>query len=264
MQERLPADYLLKYQCLLPGKWIECDIMEQWMQYLKLGMHSYSSPDNSNHNLLEPRPEVSQQAKMPSRVLDMAEVCFLDTQVGKLVTRAHQSHDYKSVLRALANSCNFTTVKRVLLPVNTGVNTHGLYIADDGQGSHWILAELHLSSNKVHLFDWMGDSQPSYYQQVSGEVLLCCVPHGCVMCWCVPLPNQTRPVPDNIFRVLSCCRCAAPLCSLLTVMHQRCSGLCATNSDAPEMILHRRRVQKNGYDCGVWTLYTMYYRYELF
>ena len=74
MQERLPADYLLKYQCLLPGNWIECDIMEQWMQYLKLGMHSYSSPDNSNHNLLEPRPEVSQQAKMPSRVMNLAEV----------------------------------------------------------------------------------------------------------------------------------------------------------------------------------------------
>ena len=53
--------------------------------------------------------------------------------------------------------------------------------------------------------------------------------------------------------------CAAPLCGLLTVMHSRCCGLQATNK-APAMILHQKHAQRNAFDCGVWTLYTMYHR----
>jgi hypothetical protein len=42
-------------------------------------------------------------------------------------------------------------------------------------------------------------------------------------------------------------------------MHSRCCGLQATNK-APAMILHQKHAQRNAFDCGVWTLYTMYHR----
>jgi len=191
-QAELGTD-LSNYECLLPGQWIKCDIIEQWMQYLKFGMPSLAGL--SKNNLLEPRPDVSGRARLPSRVLDLSEVCFLDTQVGKIVKRAHQSQDYKSVLRVLSGHCNFTTVKRVLLPLNTGQNSHGVHIADDGEGGHhWILAELNLSSNEVHLFDWMGNSPPKDYQQVSGVFLWSCAP-------CVAVLSQTNPATDNIIRL---------------------------------------------------------------
>lgn len=87
------------------------------------------------------------------------------------------------------------TVKRVLLPLNTGQNSHGVHIADDGEGGHhWILAELNLSSNEVHLFDWMGNSPPKDYQQVSGVFLWSCAP-------CVAVLSQTNPATENIIRL---------------------------------------------------------------
>ena len=53
--------------------------MEQWMQYLKLGMPPM--PEFSMNNLLEPRSDVLPHQKEPSRVVDLGEVCFLDPQV---------------------------------------------------------------------------------------------------------------------------------------------------------------------------------------
>ena len=53
---------------------------------------------------------------------------------------------------------------------------------------------------------------------------------------------------------------AAPLCGLLNVMHSRCCGLQTTNNKSPDMILHQKDAQRNAFDCGVWTLYTLYHR----
>ena len=47
-----------------------------------------------------------------------------------------------------------------------------MMIAEDSQGTHWILAELHLLSNTVHLFDWIGNLSPQDYQHISGVVVL--------------------------------------------------------------------------------------------
>ena len=170
MQQNIPLDYLNLYKCLHVGQWIGCDVMEQWIHYLKLGMPH--NPGFSN-NLLAPKPSVSSGQQAPDKVLDLAELCLLDPQVAKLILRAHVSQDYNAVLRAMSKSCHFTSVKRLLLPLNTTKNKDGMMmIAEDSQGTHWILAELHLLSNTVHLFDWIGNLSPQDYQHISGVVVL--------------------------------------------------------------------------------------------
>jgi hypothetical protein len=169
MEQNKPPDYLTKYKCLHVGQWISCDIMEQWIHYLQLGM-----PDNPGISIhhLAPKKECLGSPKPADKHIDLAEVCLLDSQVSKLILRAHVSGDYKAVLRVMSKFCHFTSVKRILLPLNTNTNEDGIHIAEDYEGTHWILAELHLSSNTVHLFDWIGNSSPNQYQQISGDVVL--------------------------------------------------------------------------------------------
>ena len=237
--------------------------MEQWIHYLQLGMPDI--PGISN-NLLAPKKAISSSRKPPDKHIDLAEVCLLVPQVSKLILHAHVSQDYNAVLRAMSKSCHFTSVKRILLPLNTKTNKDGMHIAEDREGTHWILAELHLSSNTVHLFDWIGNSSPKDYQQISGVVVLppikmptvpalqhCLSCHGVstLIVWACPIFIESLL---NYYAM-----CAAPLCGLLNVMHSRCCGLQATNK-SPDMILHQQNAQRNAFECGVWTLYTMYHR----
>ena len=62
MQQNLPPDYLNLYKCLHVGQWISCDVMEQWIHYLKLGMPH--NPGISN-NLLAPKKSISSSQKAP-------------------------------------------------------------------------------------------------------------------------------------------------------------------------------------------------------
>ena len=79
-----------------------------------------------------------------NRQVDFGEVCILDPQVSKKILQVYVDKDYSGVLRLLTVTCNFQTIKRLFVSVNT---TWDL-IATDSQGSHWILAELYLHTNQ--------------------------------------------------------------------------------------------------------------------
>lgn len=54
---------------------------------------------------------------------------------------------------------------------------------------------------------------------------------------------------------------AEPLLALLVVMHERCHGLVVPQcASAGHVVVVRQAAQQNGFDCGVWTLYTLYWR----
>jgi hypothetical protein len=52
-----------------------------------------------------------------------------------------------------------------------------------------------------------------------------------------------------------------PLLALLVVMHERCDVLVACHCPcAARVLVVRQTAQLNGSDCGVWTLYALYWR----
>ena len=50
----------------------------------------------------------------------------------------------------LKQNMRFSTAKRILLPLNTSGDTIGRR-----GGTHWILAELDITCDEVHLYDWL-------------------------------------------------------------------------------------------------------------
>ncbi len=64
---------------------------------------------------------------------------------------------YGDVLRVFSKQCKFKTVRRILLPLN--ISSEGITL---GTGVHWILAELHLETGKVHLYDWIEQAHDQY------------------------------------------------------------------------------------------------------
>ena len=83
-------------------------------------------------------------------LLDLNEVCILDPQHGKIIQLAFETSDYTACLKMLKQNVRFHTAKRILLPLNTS----GKRIAMES-GSHWMLAELDLTSDEVAIYDWL-------------------------------------------------------------------------------------------------------------
>ena len=57
----------------------------------------------------------------------------------------------------------------------------------------------------------------------------------------------------------SCPHAADPLLTLLPILHSRCEGIVLPTSSAT-VIFHTQHAQKNGCDCGLWTLAALYTR----
>jgi hypothetical protein len=73
------------------------------------------------------------------------------------ILMAFRTRDYGDVLRVFSKQCKFKTVRRILLPLN--ISWEGI---SSGTGCHWILAELHLETGKVHLYDWFKKTHDQY------------------------------------------------------------------------------------------------------
>ena len=66
----------------------------------------------------------------------------------------------------LKQKCRFQTAKRILLPLNTS----GSRIAMQS-GSHWMLAELDLTSTEVAIYDFLAGMDLEEYNQLAGVSL---------------------------------------------------------------------------------------------
>ena len=49
----------------------------------------------------------------------------------------------------MTKKCKFTTVKRILLPLNTNGNKISFE-----RDNHWMLGEMHLATGEVIIYDW--------------------------------------------------------------------------------------------------------------
>ena len=163
------AGDLNAYGRLQSGQWISDDVMYEFIQFLNHGM---PMSDAGLQEALFGRNDFQQGKGKCVHPIDFGEVCILDPQIAKTILLAHQDQDYSKILRIFKVSCNFQLVKRVLLPLNVSWNDT---IAPDGLGCHWMLAELHLARNHVHIFDWLvtSDTKPLLvYGSMSGLFLL--------------------------------------------------------------------------------------------
>jgi hypothetical protein len=69
------------------------------------------------------------------------------------------------------------------------------------------------------------------------------------------------PVPLRFLSDLTIPGLPEPLLALLVVMHERCDGMVACHCPcAGRVLVVRQAAQLNGCDCGVWTLYALYWR----
>ena len=133
------------YVCLDHGEWLDDEVMQLFVDCLLWGFP-------------EPISEATKELAPPSMIrkggngqlLDLSEVCILDPQNAKVILEAFRTSDYKSCLRMLKQNMRFSTAKRILLPLNTSGDTIGRR-----GGTHWILAELDITCDEVHLYDWL-------------------------------------------------------------------------------------------------------------
>ncbi len=66
----------------------------------------------------------------------------------------------------LVKNCKFQTVKRILLPLNTAGPS---IVRHDG--THWMLAELDLTTDEVHVYDRQTDKNLDDYNMIAGLLL---------------------------------------------------------------------------------------------
>lgn len=139
LREQLPGVSLSQFDCLDRGEWLHDDILHLFVDCLKRGIP-------------EPQSDAALGVSPPSQIrdggnpllLDLNEVCILDPQHGKIIQLAFETSDYTACLKMLKQNVRFHTAKRILLPLNTS----GKRIAMES-GSHWMLAELDLTSDEV-------------------------------------------------------------------------------------------------------------------
>jgi len=101
--------------------------------------------------------------------MDFSEVCILDSQHARVILTAFEKGDWRPVFRILSVFCKFKTVQRFLLPLNTSGN-----IIAVGSGTHWMLAELCLSTNQVCIYDWLPGKFQGDYEEIAGVYCVCC------------------------------------------------------------------------------------------
>jgi hypothetical protein len=144
---------LSDFECLLGTEWLSDSVIAVMIDCLKRGI---PLPVSDVASTLEPASRwriLGQRA----RCIDLDEVCILDSAMGRRILIASRTRDYGDVLRVFSKQCKFKTVRRILLPLN--ISWEGI---SWGTGCHWILAELHLETGKVHLYDWFKKTHDQY------------------------------------------------------------------------------------------------------
>ena len=122
----------------------------------------------------EPQSDASQGVSPPSQIrtggnallLDLNEVCILDPQNATVIQLAFETSDYRACIKMLKQKCRFQTAKRILLPLNTSDSRIAMQ-----SGSHWMLAELDLTSKEVAIYDWLAGMDLEEYNQLAGVSL---------------------------------------------------------------------------------------------
>jgi hypothetical protein len=189
----------------------------------------------------------SSAAGKNARCINLDEVCLLEPAMSRKILMAFRTRDYRDVLRVFSKQCKFKTVKRILMPLN--ISWEGITL---GTGCHWIFAELHLDTGTMHLYDWLKKTHDQY-EKMSG-VATC---NTAIMC------TDAYVCLRHTVTHSRCVLPVAPLQDLFVVFRQRCVGLCLSptidNTKRMPLSVHNADAQQNGYDCGVWTCYTMYH-----
>ena len=234
---------LSDFQSLLGTEWLEDSVIAALIDCIKRGI---PMPDSAAARTMEPPSALrSSAAGKHARCINLDEVCILDPAMSRKILMAFRTRDFGDVLRVFSHSCKFKTVERILMPLN--ISWEGITL---GTGSHWILAELHLDTGTTHLYDWF-NKKHDQYEKVAG------VATG------YPATAAAYVCLRHTVTYSRCILPAAPLQDLLVVLRQRCVGLClsSTIDNTKRMVsVHNADSQQNGYDCGVWTCYTMYHR----
>ena len=144
---------LSNFECLLGTAWLSDAVMADMIDCLKRGI---PQPVSDVASTLEPASRWRMPGKS-ARLIDLDEVCILDSGMSRKILVAFRTSDYGDVLRVFSKQCKFKTVRRILLPLN--ISWEGITL---GTGLHWILAELHLETGKVHLYDWIEQAHDQY------------------------------------------------------------------------------------------------------
>jgi hypothetical protein len=234
---------LSDFQSLLGTEWLEDSVIVALIDCMKRGM---PMPDSAAARTMEPPSALrSSAAGKHARCIDFDEVCILDPVMSRKILMAFRTRDYGDVLRVFSHSCKFKTVQRILMPLN--ISWEGITL---GTGSHWIFAELHLNTGTTHLYDSL-KKKHDQYEKVAGVATGYTATAAAYVCLRHTVTYSRCILP------------AAPLQDLLDVLRRRCVGLCLspTIDNTKRMVsVHNADSQQNGYDCGVWTCYTMYHR----
>ena len=83
----------------------------------------------------------------------------------KMILMTFETGSFVPELRMLSKKCKFNTVKRLLLSLNTTWDRIVLT-----NGSHWMLTELHLTTDDVHIYDWTMDREEHDYDKITGLI----------------------------------------------------------------------------------------------
>jgi hypothetical protein len=110
--------------------------------------------------------------------MDLSEVCIFDPQNGKTILVTFETSNHVPCLKMLVKNCKSQTVKHILSPLNTSDPSIVKY-----GGAYWMLTELDLTTDEVHIYDWRIGKDLDDYNMITGLLLsLQPVPH----CFCVP------------------------------------------------------------------------------
>ena len=162
--ESMPELDITPYWCLDNGEWLNDEVIHQCIQLIQQGM-----PQPTSDGARNCAPPHADRDGGPSLAVDWDEVCILDPQNAKQIMAAYQTRDYSRVLKFMQAKCLFNSVKRIVLPLNTSWDSIAMT-----DGTHWMLAEMHLSSDAVFLYDWITDKPRTLYDNLAGACSTVC------------------------------------------------------------------------------------------
>jgi hypothetical protein len=175
------------YVCLDHGEWVDDEVVQLFVDCLLRGF-----PESISEATKELAPPSMIRKGGNGQLLDLSEVFILDPQNAKAILEVFRTSDYKECLRMLKQNVRFTTAKRILLPLNTSGDT----IARRG-GTYWMLAELDITCDEVHLYDWLTGMALPKYEKIGGCFL-------CLLCLLCSVPCGDVPLVPPVLFVANC------------------------------------------------------------
>ena len=167
-------------------------------------------------------------------------MCILDPLNVKQIFQAFQTGEYCVVLRFMRVKCLFKIVKRILLPLNTSWDSIAMT-----NGTHWMIAEMHLASDNVFLYDWITGKPRENYEQIAGVCTPVC---PCLLTTVSLVTFHMLTLSIHSFLTSP----VTPLYALLTILHECCAGICPeASAEERSTNVSSTAAQLNSYDCGV-------------